>query len=203
VGCTGSCEETGQCSPAYCYAPAQWCNSLPNTTSTSSCAEAGSVSCVCRIFMHTASCLHGSCTQPGSCSYKCNSGFYDTNLITSDGCENSTPSYLFTFQRYTFDLSQFSWSYVTQVKFCLQGNYSSTGGTSSSNMMYYNATSSLWVRSTAIPTSNGLTCLTFTGSSLNNIKSGTTAYFALRGNQSLTGYALALSSDYAYLIVTQ
>jgi len=140
----------------------------------------------------------------GSCTYTCNSGNYDANGLDSDGCENTTAAYIHTFQRYTFNLVAYTWTDVDGLDFCFEGKYASTGGTASANLQWYNVTAAAWVNVTAISTTEGTVCLTFSGANLTDIynSTGTWVQFAARGNQSKQGDTNTLSGDYAYLSIS-
>jgi hypothetical protein len=111
---------------------------------------------------------------------------------------------MYTFQRYTFNLSSYDWNTVSELAFCWEGKYASAGGIAGSNLMWYNVTAGSWVNSTSISTTEGTWCLNFSGANLTDVYNSTDGLvqFAVRGNQSKSGYTETISADFAYLNVT-
>jgi hypothetical protein len=190
-----------------CTAPADWCPDLGNTSEYSTCAKSEVLNCFCTFsggFYHCA--VTGTtCTKTGGCTYTCNTNYYDTDGTDSNGCESTTASYIFTFQRYTFNLSTYDWTTVTSLAFCWEGKFNTTGRQNSSELYWYNVSAASWVKwKTLTYNSESTSCVNFSGANLTSVynSTGTWVQFAVRGNQSKTGHTLTEYADYAYLNVS-
>ncbi|MEM3556125.1 MAG: LamG domain-containing protein [Candidatus Micrarchaeia archaeon] len=100
-----------------------------------------------------------TCTSYGSCSYTCNSGFYNCDGNSANGCESDTPCNQYTFQRFTFDLSDYNLNEIISMKYCFEGYYTGSG---TAKLQYYNVTSASWVDDQSLDTSESVKCKTFT-----------------------------------------
>jgi len=210
----GGCEENPPsyecdidgCSPVTCTAPASWCNDLANSVWTSTCAKTNAY-CYCRYnrYGDFYYCLPSGCSKTGSCTYTCNSGYYDADGTDSNGCESTTPSYIYTFQRYTFNLSSYNWGDINELKFCWKGKFNTTGRENSSTLLWYNTQTSSWVSWQTLPyNSENTYCAVFdtTNKSLVYNSTDGLVQFAVSGMQAKTGHVLTDYADYAYLNMT-
>jgi len=208
---TASCEDAGYICfvNSDCLASGSGCtNTCPSRTSATSggtggCSYSYSTcqTCTSRKCKSSYSCsLTGSY---GNCTYTCDNGYYDTDGTDSNGCEDSVYSGIYTFQRFSFNMSNYT-SGMDNATFCYEGKYASAGGSSSGGLLWYNITSGLWLNSTSISTTEGTNCIYFDAINMTNLFNATTYYanFSAMGNQSKTGHALTLSSDYAYVNVS-
>ena len=146
----------------------------------------------------------GTCTVSGTCSYACQSGYYNCDLDDSNGCEASSPCYNYTFQTYTFNLSSYEWDAVVGLKFCWEGKYDSSGGGSYANLLWFRVTTSSWVGWQTISTTETTYCIYFDSSNKTQVynQSSKLVKFAVRGRQAIDGYKLTLYADFAYLNVS-
>jgi uncharacterized membrane protein len=181
------------------------CPSLANATGSGSCSATASAIGCCDDT--TGTCLYNACScgASGTCTYTCNSGYYDTDGSDANGCESNTASWIFTFQRYTFNLSSYNFNYISSLRFCWEGKYDSTGGVNSSTLLWYNTTSASWVSWQVLPYNTENTyCIYFDASNKSSVYNSTSGLvqFAARGNQSKTGHTLTLYADFANLTVT-
>jgi len=146
-----------------------------------------------------------SCSPSGTCTYTCDTGYYECDGIfsTDNGCESQTPCSIYTFQRYTFNLSSYNMDYVSEIKYCWEGKYSSTGGSSSGLLQWYNVNLASWTTDQSISTTEGIWCKSFTGTSINDFYNSTSklVMFAVKGAQSKTGHSLTLYADFVNLTI--
>ena len=216
-GCTfvgeGDCDVgPGECVSTWvCTEPGSWCPTLTDTAQYSSCAKSEALNCFCTYSGGFPHCSVGPtfrCTTTGGCAYFCNSGKYDTDGTDSNGCESSTASYTFGFQRYTFNISSY-WDETNGVTFYWEGKYNITSSTiqspqNSSELYWYNVTSASWVFWQTLPyNSENSYTIFFSGDNLTDLYNATSGLvqFAVRGNMSKTGHNLTIYADYAYLSV--
>jgi hypothetical protein len=185
------------------------CSALTQTTQlSSSCtlSPALGYNCHCEDFgcagVYCSLASTGQCTISGTCTYACNTGYYNCDNNDNNGCESTTPCWIYTFQRFTFNLS--TYTTASNITFCWEGYYSSSGSSSSGQLLWYNITSNKWINSTTISTSESIFCLFFGTNNMTNLFNSTVYYanFSILGNQSMTGYTLTLSSDFSYLNVS-
>lgn len=207
LGCDASieCGRASDCIRGTCNLASPVCSPAPGEVISSYTCITYVTGCSCRRILGEYFCSGtASCVNGGACYYTCTPGLYDANEISSDGCESNTPSYKYTFQRYTFNLSAFNWNDITQLNFCWEGKYNSTGGSYSSNLLWYNTQTSLWVSWQTLPyNSENTYCAVFDASNKSLVYNSTSGLvqFAVRGNQSKTGHTLTAYVDYAYLNV--
>jgi hypothetical protein len=205
-GSTGSCNAMPICDlPTDCYAGncVSTCPSRTQASGSGSCSAYYISGCKCSLLFRCSG--TASCGGSGICSYTCNSGYYDTDGVDGNGCESTIPSWIYTFQRFTFNISNYTFSSITSLQFCWEGKYSSTGGSYSSNLLWFNNTSATWSSWQILPyNSENTYCVYFDSTNKTDIYNSTSGLvqFAVRGNQSKTGHTLTLSSDFAYLNVT-
>jgi hypothetical protein len=197
--CVGDCpDECDVYVNPTCITPSPQCPAITNTTSSNTCSYTPFITCTCR--GSVCSFLVRTCTKSGSCVYTCDAGNYWNGTLC-----NSTPSWIFTFQRFTFNLTNYNTTDITSLKYCWEGYFSSTGGYNSSNLLWYNVTNSSWFSFQTLPyNSENTYCVDFNSANMTNILNSTSnmTMFATRGNQSKTGHTLTLYSDFAFLNVT-
>ena len=202
---TGSCTCGGACADGCevyvntCGTPILYCNMTYNASYTNNCGYNLEGQCLppapCKIDCGTLC----RCNLPtGSCTYTC-----DANNYWNGSSCNLTASWIYTFQRFTFNISDY-YSMVDNMTYCWEGLYNSSGGSSDGKLLFYNVTSSSWVSFKTLTANNEATsCLSF-GINLTSLYNSTSGLvmFASRGNQSKSGHLLTLYSDYAYLNVS-
>jgi len=212
-GMGGYCESNYDCMPTGTGCT-KACPTITNAISsgTAGCTYSYSYCQRCLVIIKTEHICRDSYTcsttgSGGSCNYTCSSSpqYYDINGLDSDGCESTTPSYKYTFQRYTFNVSAYNWNDVTELKFCWEGKYNSTGGAYSSNLLWYDVSSSSWTLAQSLSYDSGNTyCITFNSVTKTSVYNSTdkSVQFAVRVNESKTGQIATLFADFAYLNLT-
>jgi hypothetical protein len=131
----------------------------------------------------TATCCNSTgicvCLSPSSCTYTCNPSSYNCDENSANGCESATACNHYTFQRYTFNLSDYALSSIRSITYCFEGYYTATGS-GSAKLQHYNVTSSSWVDDQSIDTSKTVKCTTLTN--INDALNDTQIFqFAARG----------------------
>jgi len=91
---------------------------------------------------------------------------------------------------------------IPELMFCWEGKYTSTGGSSSVDILFYNVSSGSWtVKETVSQSSEGIHCIYFNHEEINDLYNDTSGLveFAVRGKQSRDGYSLTLYTDFVAL----
>ena len=142
----------------------------------------------------------GVCTckvASGDCTYTCKGGWYQ--CYSSTDCDSTIPCNHFAFQRFTFNLSNYTISSIKSITYCFTGdNYFTGYGTS--YLEYYNVTSSSWVYDQPISTYVDTLCRTFT--SITDVVNTTSniTQFAARGYTGDSG-TIRIDADFVNLSV--
>lgn len=143
----------------------------------------------------------GECTVSGTCSYTCNAEYYNCDGNDANGCEATTPCWIYTFQRFTFNLSDYDMA-TSNITSCWEGYYVGHSA-SSGNLLYYNNNTATWVNwKTLTNNSESTSCIYFdiTNNTIYNSTSKL-VQFSARGNQSKTGHLLTVYSDFVNLTI--
>jgi len=201
------CIGDGSCRHSTCNFACPTAGNATNTSNTCTAGATWPAQCVCSggYCPSTSGNIDGTCTISGSCSYICNSGYYDSDGNDANGCESTSTYLRYAFQRYTFNLSSYLWSGITELKLCWEGKYNTTGGANSSTLAWYNSNTAAWTPWQSLPyNSENPYCITFTPANKSYVynSTGTWVQFAVMGSQVKSGHTLTIYADYAYLNVT-
>jgi len=120
------------------------------------------------------------CTATGTCSYACNANHYNCDGNSDNGCESATPCNHYTFQRFTFNLSNYNLNDIKNITYCFEGYYTASGS-GTAKLQYYNVSSSSWVDDQNLDGSESVKCKTLTATTDVVNSSDSLFQFAARG----------------------
>ncbi|NYZ79235.1 LamG domain-containing protein [Candidatus Micrarchaeota archaeon] len=134
----------------------------------------------------------------GDCTYTCNGGWYQ--CYSSTDCDSTIPCNHFAFQRFTFNLSNYTISSIKSITYCFRGDNYFTGYATAAYLEYYNVTSSSWVYDQ--PISTGVTTMCHTFTSITDVVNTTSniTQFAARGYTGDSG-TIRIDADFVNLSI--